>query len=80
MGNWCVNENPSGDGYREFEMSFQEHYETLARRFVRVWDDGRIEVGIRDSPFAPKWSEQVLADMTEINRNLQRMREIMKGI
>lgn len=80
MGNWCVSESPAVPGYREFEMAFQEHFETLAKRYIRVWDDGRIEVGTRNSPFVTEWSRQVLSDVTAATRNVNRARELLEGI
>lgn len=80
MGIWRVSENPSGDGYREFEMTYQEHYESLTRRFVRIHDDGRIEIGVCHSPFTARWGEQVLQDQTNLIRNLRVMQTILKDL
>ncbi len=80
MSNWLVCENPHDAGYREFELVYQEHFETLAKRFLRVWDDGRVEVGTRNSPFTVEWSKQVVYEETQLLHNLGRAREILKGI
>lgn len=54
MPSWIINENHLHEGYRELEL-----YYSGVRKIVKLWEDGRIEIGSRNSLFTPDWQEKV---------------------
>ncbi len=80
MGYWLVCENPRQDGFREFELVYQEQHIQVAKKFMRLHDDGRIEVGVSNKPFILEWSRQVRQDEIDPSKRVSLIRERMRGI
>jgi hypothetical protein len=48
---WEVAENYTTETFREFELVFEHK-----KKFVRLYSDGRLEVGEKNSPFVAEYS------------------------
>jgi hypothetical protein len=59
MVSWIVCENVRlGQNFREFELHYQQQPGQLRcpKRVVRLWEDGGLEIGSKNSPFMTEYS------------------------
>ena len=62
MCKWYVSENVKpNQQFREFELSYEKSPSTcrLPQRILRLWADGGIELGVCNSPFAKRFSDNL---------------------
>ena len=67
MGSWIVCENPKQNGYREFDLFYEEQCSSVAKKVLRLRSDGVLEVGEKHSPFQVDWSVSVTQPTTSVS-------------
>jgi hypothetical protein len=61
MGHWIICENAhNGEMHRQVELYYAEQPGAKPiKRTILLWPDGRLEVGVKESPFRRQYGENV---------------------
>ena len=60
MASWVICENPLQGGFREMEFVLLDCSTPVCHKFIRLYPDGRVEIGEKHSEFKPEYRTEVV--------------------